>query len=134
MKSDIYNNSSCTRRHDTEDNSDHVKFCTNTIFGIIVLLVIWFFKLQAWSNLIPISTAFSTLSYTITSLMIVTERIHKGINLSRHHSLTFKTNIHEYITSALWLAQLGQGHNTYHSNPRSNSYSFTLHQFHSYFT
>ena len=61
MKSDIHNNSASTSRHDTEDNSDHVKLCTNTIFGMIVLSVLWCFKLQACTNILPILTAFSTL-------------------------------------------------------------------------
>ena len=36
MKSDIHNNSASTSRHGTEDNSGHIKLCTNIIFGIIV--------------------------------------------------------------------------------------------------
>ena len=88
IKNDIHNNYDCTSRHDTDDNSDHVKLCTNNIFEILC------FKLQAYTNLFPISVAFPTLFYTITSLITVTERIHKGLNLSHHQSLTAKANIH----------------------------------------
>ena len=100
MKSDIHNNSAPTSRHDTEDNSNYVKLCTNTIFGIIGFSVIRCFKLQGCTNLFPISIAFSTLLYITIFLTTVTERIHKGLNLSRHQSLTSKTNAHEDITSA----------------------------------
>ena len=57
MKSDVHTDSASTSRYDIEDNSDHVKLCTDEdhsdhvklctdiIFGIIDYSVIWCFKL-----------------------------------------------------------------------------------------
>ena len=86
---------------DTEP--DHTRLGTNTIVGIIVL-VIWFLKLKAYTNLLLTSTSFSTLSDAITSLTTVIERFYIDLNLSRRQILTFKTNVNEDITNALWIA------------------------------
>ena len=86
IKGDFHNILDSTIRHGT--NSDHIRFHTNTIVGIISFLVIFYLKLQACTNLLLISTSFSTLSHAISSLTTVTERIHKGLNLSRRQSLT----------------------------------------------
>ena len=100
------------------------------MFVIICLLIIWCFKLHACTNMFPISTAFFTLLYTIITILTVTERIRKVLNLLRHQNVDSKTKIHEEVMSALRLTQLELGRSTYDLN----SYLLTLHQFHSYFT
>ena len=118
--------------HDIHDNeSDHTRFRVMdsvTIVGIISLLVIWYLKLQAYTNLLLTSTAFPILSHAITSLTTtVTERIYKDLNLSLCQIIFSKTNVNENITNALRPTHRGLGCNTYHSNLHSNFYSLTIH-------
>ena len=125
--------------HDIHDNeSGHTRFRVMdsvTIVGIISLLVIWYLKLQAYTNSLLTSTAFPTLSHTINSLTtIVTERVYKDLILSLCQILIFKTNVNENITSALQPTHREQGCNTYHSNLHSKFYLLTLYWFYSYVT
>ena len=85
MKGDINNNLASTSRHDTEDNSDHIRFHTNTIFRIICFSVIWYLKLQAYTNLFLISTAFSTILYTIA---LIAQILTQTFTYSHHIGFT----------------------------------------------
>ena len=105
------------------------------LLELLVFLIIWYLKLQAYTNLLLTSTAFSALLHAITSLTAtVTERIYKDLNLSRCQIPTFKTNVNENITSALRPTHCGLGCNINHSNLHSNFYSLTLHWCYSYVT
>ena len=75
MKGDIHNNLASTSRHET--NSNHIDSTLILSLELLFFSVIWYLKLQVYTNLLLMSTAFSTLLYSIISLTTVNERIHK---------------------------------------------------------